>query len=386
MKPGRIAHLDSLRGLAALIVVFHHCLVTFPAFWAVYQRPATTPLMRLLGNTPFHILWAGDEFVLVFFVLSGFVLSLPFWNGAQMTFGQFVVRRIFRIYPAYLAAIAAGMILMSLLSHGPLEGLSDWTHQFWNRPLNWKIVSDQIFLMASAGDNYIDTPVWSLVVEMHVSLLFPLVILAIRWSEAGAFAGSLALALLGDWAARRNPGGYPFLTSFATSANFVWLFVAGALMARHRAALGAWTGRLPLPVQWAAFASALVALNAIWQFGAGETWRFLEQTGAIALVGCAAFMGWAKRALDVSLLRWLGKISYSLYLVHFIVLFALLYAFRGVVTLPFVLITVPLLSIAAASLLYRFVEMPGIAWGRYFSETTSPKLVAHTQAVDTAPP
>ncbi|HWU26775.1 MAG TPA: acyltransferase, partial [Rhizomicrobium sp.] len=355
-KPGRIAHLDSLRGLAALIVVFHHCLVTFPRFWAVYQRPATTPLMRLLGNTPVHLLWDGPEFVLVFFTLSGFVLSLPFWKGTKMGYGQFVVRRVFRIYPAYFVAVATGMILMSILAHGPLQGLSAWAGQFWNRPLDWKIVSDQLFLMASDGDNYIDTPVWSLVVEMHASLVFPLLIIAIRSSEWGALLGAFALALFGDWAARVDPGGHPFLTSFATSASFLWLFVVGALMARHRQRLGEQIARIALPLQLAICAAALVALNAIWQFGADEKWRFVEQTGAIVLVGCAAFMGWAKRILDVRALRWLGTISYSLYLIHFIVLFALLNAFGGAVTLPFVLIAVPSLSIAAAGLLYRFVE------------------------------
>jgi peptidoglycan/LPS O-acetylase OafA/YrhL len=119
--------------------------------------------------------------------------------------------------------------------------------------------------MASAGDNYIDTPVWSLVVEMHASLIFPFLILAIRWSEAGAFAGALALAFVGDWACRIDPGGHPFLTSFATTANYLWLFVVGAIMARRRIQLGAWAARIPLAAQLVIFAASLVALNAIWQ-------------------------------------------------------------------------------------------------------------------------
>jgi len=385
-KPGRIAHLDSLRGLAALVVVFHHCLMTIPQFASVYERPATTPLMRLLGNSPLHLLWDGPEFVLVFFTLSGFVLSLPYWGNKPLTYGQFVVRRIFRIYPAYFVAIVIGMILMTLLSHGPLHGLSDWTQQFWNRPLDWKIIGDQIFLMASGGDNYIDTPVWSLVVEMHASLLFPLLILVICWSETGAFLGALALAFLGDWAARIDPGGHPFLTSFATSASYLWLFVAGALMARHRGALAQFVSRIPLAAQLIVLACALVALNAIWQFGSTEQWRFLEQTGAVVLVGSAAFMPWMKRVLDVAPLRWLGKISYSLYLIHFIVLFSLLYAFRAYVTFPRILIAVPTLSILAAALLYRLVEKPSIAWGHRFSEATAGGTLTHTEAVDTPPP
>jgi peptidoglycan/LPS O-acetylase OafA/YrhL len=386
MKTGRIAPLDSLRGLAALIVVFHHCLVTFPTFWAVYQRPATTPLMRFLGNTPVHLLWGGPEFVLVFFTLSGFVLSLPFWGGKPLTYRQFVVRRVLRIYPTYLAAVSIGMILLVFLGQTPLTGLSDWTRDFWNRPLDWKTVLDHVFLMASAGNNYIDTPVWSLVVEMHASLLFPLLILAIARSEAWTFAAALALALLGDWAARIDPRGFPFLTSFATTASYLWLFVIGALLARHRVELARAIARVPVAVQLLVLAGALVALNAIWQFGAGEQYRFLEQAGAILLVACAATMGWLQRLLDVAPLRWLGKISYSLYLVHFVVLFTLLYAFRSEVTFVRVLIAVPVLSILAAAVLYRFVEVPSIDWGHRASAAHKPGLPARVaQAVDSPP-
>lgn len=367
MKAGRIAHLDSLRGVAALIVVFHHCLVSFPMFWSVYQRPATTPFIRLLGNSPLHLLWDGPEFVLVFFTLSGFVLSLPFWEGRSLSYRQFEVRRFFRIYPTYLVAVAIGAALMTMLSHGPLAGLSAWTTQFWNRPLDWKTVFDHVFLMASGGNNYIDTPVWSLVVEVHASLLFPMIVVIIRRSELVAVALALALALCGDWAARIDPGGHPFLTSLATSASYLWLFVIGAIMARHKDWLAAHIARIPVLVQICVLLASLVALNAIWQFGAGEQWRFVEQAGAVVLVGSAAFMGWMKRVLDVAPLRWLGKISYSLYLIHFIVLFTLLYAFRGEVSLARIVIAVPLLSIAAASLLYRFVEVPSIDWGRRFS-------------------
>jgi peptidoglycan/LPS O-acetylase OafA/YrhL len=386
MKTGRIAPLDSLRGLAALIVVFHHCLVTSPMFWSVYQRPAQTPLMRALGNSPLHLLWDGPEFVLVFFTLSGFVLSLPFWGERPLDYRQFVIRRVLRIYPTYLVAITIGMILMSLLAGKPLSGLSDWTTQFWNRPLDWKIVFDQLFLMASNGNNYIDTPVWSLVVEMHVSLVFPLLILAIFRSETWTLAAALALALVGDWAARIDPGGHPFLTTFATSASYLWLFVVGALMARHRAELTAQMARVPFLLQAALLAAGLVALNAIWEGGAGEQWRFLEQAGAIVLVASAAFMGWVQRLLDVAPLRWLGKISYSLYLIHFIVLFTVLNAFRAEVTLPRLVVVVPLLSIAAAALLYRFVEAPSIAWGHRFSQAQRNRAASRIAAVDAPPP
>jgi peptidoglycan/LPS O-acetylase OafA/YrhL len=112
----------------------------------------------------------------------------------------------------------------------------------------------------------------------------------------------------------------------------------------------------------------------------------VAQAGAILLVATAAFSDVVRNALDRAPLRWLGKISYSLYLIHFIVLFAVLYAFRAEVTLPRVLIAAPTLSILAATLLYRFVEVPSIAWGHRVSQPSGPKLSLPSEALDTPPP
>jgi len=76
----RYHSLDSLRGLACLQVVIGHCLVALPALaWLVY--PATDKpvhdLKFYLAYSPVHFFWSATPAVIVFFVLSGFVLLLP---------------------------------------------------------------------------------------------------------------------------------------------------------------------------------------------------------------------------------------------------------------------------------------------------------------------
>lgn len=71
----RIESLDSLRGIAAFVVIIFHCLLSFHIFYdANYNFEFDNWLVELFTVTPLHTLWAGKEAVLLFFVSSGFVL------------------------------------------------------------------------------------------------------------------------------------------------------------------------------------------------------------------------------------------------------------------------------------------------------------------------
>jgi peptidoglycan/LPS O-acetylase OafA/YrhL len=100
-KQARFVELDSLRGLAALTVVLGHLRL----LWQGEVQPAS-PTLNLL----FKILNpAGNGAVILFFVLSGFVLSLPAVAGRPQKYIVFLIRRIFRIYLPYLAALAVAV-------------------------------------------------------------------------------------------------------------------------------------------------------------------------------------------------------------------------------------------------------------------------------------
>ena len=93
----RFRSLDSLRGLAALAVVFHHCLLTLPA--SAFCRGE---IAWWFAVTPLRLLIDGPGAVLLFFVLSGFVLAASIdagqrHDGARFHYGRFAAQLFLRI-------------------------------------------------------------------------------------------------------------------------------------------------------------------------------------------------------------------------------------------------------------------------------------------------
>ena len=120
----RLQQLDSLRGLAACSVVLCHATNVLPA---VYDDPRR---LWWLTETPLALLRAGHAAVVFFFVLSGYVLVLPFLKG-PVSYPSFVVRRLCRIWIPYVTAMIAAVGCAMWFHPSPVSGLSHWA----NRPI-----------------------------------------------------------------------------------------------------------------------------------------------------------------------------------------------------------------------------------------------------------
>jgi peptidoglycan/LPS O-acetylase OafA/YrhL len=114
----RLISLDALRGLAALVVVFAHCYETLPEGqrWITDHSSPWDKVTR-----PFH---NGQAAVALFFVLSGYVLALPFLQGQVMEYRTYVLRRICRIYLPFVAATGLAALLAGFAVHGEVAGAS----------------------------------------------------------------------------------------------------------------------------------------------------------------------------------------------------------------------------------------------------------------------
>ena len=334
----RYAELDSLRGIAALIVVFYH----FRAMWVGDQPLAGWHKWLDLLTKP---LTSGPQAVKLFFILSGFVLSVPFLRGKAQKYPAFLTRRVLRIYGPYLGALALA-VAGNAIWHGSL-GHGEWSNLTWFQPVQWNAVLQHVIFIGNYDAARFNTAFWSLVVEMRISILFAVVVYS---KPVVSVAGAVGLCIVPALLLHNDPQ----LLNIQITIQTVGIFVAGILLAshvdkiiHHCQSLGSY-GRTVVAI----ISLGLYIGGAHFVRGSGEKWGIdvlLSTVGAAGILILAISAG-RPNILHASIPRFLGRISYSLYLVHSTVLFALTYAFKGVVgpavQFPFYLFTALALAFA----------------------------------------
>jgi len=339
----RLTELDGMRGLAALFVFMSHLKLALPD---------PNPLHNL---SALEMFWGGQSAVDFFFVLSGFVLALPFMRDPSMTaglrfYGRFVLLRIARIYPAYWFALLFSLAAMKLFVPAGLSETGSWAQTFW---LNgWDNVTLPVlvrhFLLIPDFDSRLIDPVsWTLVVEMRMSLLLPLLIYAFaRW---GGRVGSPFLLLLALLSARQSE-----------FFRYLPLFALGVALARHRLNIR------PGPMFWCLLPIALLAYSSPYILHLGRPRDdYIAAAGAALLIVMAlqptAFGAFLKSAP----VHFLGRVSYSFYLLHlpaFLLLLSWLHPRLHSVTAVF-FVTLPVVCLLSW-LSFRFIERPTLRAAR----------------------
>lgn len=310
---GEIRALTGLRGALAVWVVLAH-------LWspAVPQFPRLVELAKpALG---------GSLVVDCFFVLSGFVITYVYaermrtfsWAGAR----DFWRHRFARIYPVYALALALFITFIALsqgLSNPPIPSVVI-------EPTS--ILRNALFLHSLPDGIVINPPAWSLPGEVVAYALFPLLVLGLvripRASIAFGLAAAVAVAgatLIAVTYTERF--GYSLYELSWMRAG--WAFPAGCLLARGWMLLGdrrrSW--------QWdvVAVVGALGVVVAILTGDPSPTF-YLPPAGlpflCLVVVGCAGATGWVYGALSHRVTVWGGRISYSLYLTHYLVVYVYL--------------------------------------------------------------
>jgi peptidoglycan/LPS O-acetylase OafA/YrhL len=355
-RPGRLPALDGLRGVAALVVLVHHSLLTIPALALAYYPEAGTVAPGtpawIVTNTPLHVLWAGTEAVYLFFLLSGFVLTLPLLRAHRFPWRTYYPRRIVRLYGPVVCAILLGALLLLVVHRPAGDALGAWVA---HRPSEYRptaVLRDLVLVFGVSG---VISPLWSLSWEVLFSFLLPLYWWGARHARRVWW---IALAALFALIAAGSVLGNDFLV-------FLPMFAIGSLLARRvddfRPVLGGRVAQRWWPV---ALILAVVLVSARWEAtGLGAPVAVAGRLQVVAVAGVAVLLAAAiyhrplGRLLEGRLPRFLGLISFSLYLVHEpIVIAARVVGGRAPLVVTILLGIAA--SIAVGWLFARFVEAP----------------------------
>lgn len=347
-KAGRYGFIDSLRGIAALMVIYLHM--------AGHLR-----VEGLIGNSVEDaLLWffkyvvdMGKVGVVVFFAVSGFVIPFTLTKKSGAPLRTFVVSRFFRLYPVYWLSVAVGTVviwlmhdkapalttyLMNLTMLQQFVGVTNILGLYWTLQIElvFYVMCAGLFVMGWLGDRR------KIFVVASIMLGIALALAAARYGTGKKLPVALFLAL-----------GFMFW-------GCIWrdYVIDGVVEAKRLGLiwLGAFAALMP--------GISLLAYNT--DMGFDETWyRYLISyyVAAGILLACTT-----KFRLEGAFFSWLGKISYSVYLFHGIVIALVMLFVRPYVEqmLPAhgYILLVMVLATALAHLLYKVIEAPAIAMGR----------------------
>lgn len=192
----RFVGLDGLRRIAALIVVFTHTRLIFQG-WA--GGPGTSdmnqgePWAKAIQQSPLHAFHAGGEAVFVFFILSGFVLVLPFLRTRPPAWPAYFPKRLVRLYLPIGGAVLLAALLVFLVPRVASPQQTWWVNSHEGGVTPFGLVREAFVLLGTGRYNSV---LWSLNWEILFSLMLPIYVLAVRLFRRFWLTGTGAMIVL----------------------------------------------------------------------------------------------------------------------------------------------------------------------------------------------
>lgn len=323
---------------------------------------AIAVIMVVLFHAQLDLFKGGFVGVDVFFVISGYLITsliLKDLEKGSFILSDFWERRIRRILPA-LAFVVFATLLLGLLIFLPLDLVRLGSQIEWQ-----SITASNVYFWKQV--DYFNTEhelqpllhTWSLAVEEQFYIVFPLLTIAV-WKYARAHLlkilwGLFLLSFLASvWAITWDTGAAFFLLPFR-----MWELLAGSLLAAYQKREFSWTQKQCEILSWAGLVMVL-----------GAAIHYTEKTsfpGAAALLPCAGAVllilsgggrgTFISRALSHKIPVFIGLVSYSWYLWHWVIFCFVEYVLQNRFNYPEKFFSVAL-SFILAILSWRYVEKP----------------------------
>lgn len=381
-KPNRFMELEGLRGLAAIVVVVYHAMIMFYPGIAYGHNLSLAPVQNMrfednLYGNPLSVFLSGGFAVAIFFVLSGFVLSIGFFQtGKQSIIQRLASKRYLRLMLPALASTILVFLLVILGLSINRQATIDITHS-GSLATNWNFIPDffeaikqgttTIFLQSGGSYN---TVLWTMYYEfigsfiVFVTLLvfglsrYRLIIYgALAWLTFGMwFFGIILGMVLADIYAHRSQ---IFLVG---RRIWTWPVLIGGLL----------IGGYPILSTKGTVYELLTNAN----YTDEQNAAIYMSLGAILVVIAVLSAPPLTRILKHPRISILGRYTYSLYLVHTLVfytlgttLFVMFSHHFGMNKSALFAIALSLPAIALATWLFeRYIDAPSIRFANFFSD------------------
>jgi peptidoglycan/LPS O-acetylase OafA/YrhL len=306
----RFTYLDSTRGLAALSVAIWHFLVTFfdP------RQPG------IITTSPLHIFWYSEADIIFFFVYSGFVLSYSY-TGSQKplrlsSFMRFLIERVFRIYPLFLFILFTSFFLKnSIFPLTPAKYSNQHFQLFWSQVESLRTVIREAILfipVPEPGNFHLIPQDWTLEVEIVVGAFVPFLGFLIRKNKVvywvAVFSAILFLHL---------------------NAHLIEFACGVFIFSSWKDILRLWN-RLGILLKLAAGVLSVILYSCFFQFSslfyADRIFIRQHVDRVIVICGCCMLLsivlssGVTQKVLSLPLFVKIGRICYSIYLTHMLLL------------------------------------------------------------------
>jgi peptidoglycan/LPS O-acetylase OafA/YrhL len=375
--------LDGVRGwLAWSTLVYHMVLLSDADQW-----------MPILAYADL----IGHVRVPCFLIISGFVITHLLLEKKE-PYLPYITRRFLRIYPLYICCLALGIFATYLHfaafadhpwgNYVPQPGiLSDEVAGSHGSVLGWHLLAHLTMTHGLISNNILPAsqymflgPAWQVSLEWQFYLLAPLILLGLR-SQRGKIALSV-LAVIGFAAFQKGWFGVFYDPSFLPGAGLYFAVgIATRLIYPKLPSLSAY----PAAAMILAGGLMLMAPRLIpfLMWVAFIIWLRVEHATDRVSRGIDRC---ADVALNSKVARYLGTRSYSTYLVHepiiHIVIYVCIKQFALGIgpTVAIMFVTVPIITLGASIVLYRYVEAPGIAFGKRLFNDPDTAGASHARA------
>jgi peptidoglycan/LPS O-acetylase OafA/YrhL len=364
---GRIKFIDGLRGICALIVVLSHFMVAF--FPAAYWGTSVQSHMRYnidtyLSQSPVSIFYAGNYSVCIFFLITGFVLTTTIYKEDSLK--KVATKRYFRLCIPILVATLIIYLFMKLnlfssINVAKITG-SQWLNDLYNFTPNFKeMLSITLFDVLFIGNAKYNTVFWMM------SILF-----------YGSFLTLLVTSIWGNMKNRQIIYALIILIFIKLGNMYIYYiaFILGLFCAdmfiNYKNILSKINDKIALffivmGVYLGCYPTGVVPTNIFYScLNIGDdSFKIYHIIGAFLVIVGIMCNTLIKDLLSKKSFQYLGKISFSIFLVHIIVLcsfscdiFAVFWNLTHKYQLSFILQFIPsmIIIIISAHLFYKLVE------------------------------